>query len=359
MKTPTPSLLVHATNVNGLGAIQVVTSLLPPLCQRLSCGAQIFVPDTGPLSVFNSGNSEVTIARFRRALPNNVSRFLECLAPSLHFPNTERTLVLGDIPLAKRPGQVVLVHQPHLAKPAVNPLVSDSPIFRISRWLFERNLKFVSKIVVQTPVMGEELERSYPAAVGRIEVVSMPPPHWLQRGEKREVSRQQPLSLFYPAAGYPHKDHRILREMNNGLRRTEILQDVVVTLKPQESENLRGIEWITNVGRLSSDACLQHYRITDGVFFPSLLESCPLPLVEAMMLGLPIVCADLPYARWICEDEAIYFDSASARDAWRAIEELKDRLAAGWSPDWSRALLKLPSDWDEVAASFLEILAKA
>ena len=78
-----------------------------------------------------------------------------------------------------------------------------------------------------------------------------------------------------------------------------------------------------------------------------------------MTLGLPVVCADLPYARWICEDEAIYFDPASASDAWRAIMELKARLTAGWSPDWSRALLKLPSDWDEVASSFLEILRKA
>ena len=205
------------------------------LCQRLSHGAQIFVPATGPLSVFTSSNPEVKIVRFKRVLPNSVSRLLECLAPSLYFPNTEQTLVLGDLPLPRRPGQVVLVHQLHLLKPEISPLVSYSATFRISRWLFERHLRFVSRIIVQTPVMKEELERSYPAAAGRIEVVSLPPPHWLQRGERRAVTQQQPLSLFYPAAGYPHKNHRILMEMNRGMRRADILKEMVVTLESQRA----------------------------------------------------------------------------------------------------------------------------
>ena len=160
--------------------------------------------------------------------------------PRFHFPDTEQTLVLGDLPLSRRPRQVVLVHQLHLVKPAINPLVSRSATFRISRWLFERNLRFVSKIIVQTPVMKEELERSYPAAVGRIEIISQPPPHWLQRGQRRAVNRQQPLSLFYPAAGYPHKNHRILIGDERGLRKANILREIVVTLEPKEFENLRG-----------------------------------------------------------------------------------------------------------------------
>jgi glycosyltransferase involved in cell wall biosynthesis len=207
--------------------------------------------------------------------------------------------------------------------------------------------------------MKEELERSYPAAAGRLEVIAAPPPLWLQHGEKRIVHREQSLSLFYPAAGYPHKNHQILAAMNRARPSANILEKIVVTLKPNDFHALQAVDWLANVGHLNAEACLQQYHMTDGLFFPSLLESSPMPLVEAMTLGLPIVCADLPYAHWICEDEAIYFDPENPADAWRAIAELKTRLAAGWSPDWTRAVQKFPSDWDKVATLFLEILRDA
>ena len=358
MTDPAATLLVHATNVTGLGASHAVNSLLGPLCDRLENGAHIYVPDRGPAASFSSGNERIKVVRHRRAAPRTVSRMAECIFPSLYFPETPQTLVLGDIPLRGRRNQVVLVHQPHLVKPHVNPFVSSAPIFRVSRWLFARHLPFVKRIVAQTAPMRDQLEQSYPTLKGRIEMLAQPAPAWLRKADKK--SREQltgSFSLFYPAAGYLHKNHELLRRMDAERQRQD--EDdirITVTLTATEAQPVRGVRWIVNVGRLDPEGCVQRYQETDGVFFPSVLESCPLPLVEAMTLGLPVVCADLPYARWVCEGEAIYFDPMSGKAAWRAIRELRTRITSGWRPDWTGALAKLPRDWDEVARSFIEIL---
>ena len=136
--------------------------------------------------------------------------------------------------------------------------------------------------------------------------------------------------------------------------------ELVVTLSQREQSVLRlTLPWVRNIGVLSREACLAAYEEVDALFFPSLLESYGLPLVEAMELGLPVVCADRPYARWLCEDQAIYFDPLSAHSAWLAIRELQRRQTGGWQPDWRRARAKLFKDWNAVARQLVEMLELA
>ena len=56
------------------------------------------------------------------------------------------------------------------------------------------------------------------------------------------------------------------------------------------------------------------YESCDAVIFPSLLETWGLPLTEAKAYGLPVLAADLPYARETvgnCE-QAVFFDATNA-----------------------------------------------
>lgn len=356
MNHPKPELLVHATNVTGLGAANLVNSLLDPLCRRLTRLTLVCLPATGIATHCSFNREYVRVLRFRRWLPRAVSRFIECLWPRAYFPETKATLVLGDFPLRGMQPQVVLVHQPNLVKPHVDPLSSRSITFRISRWLFARNLSSVSKVIVQTPVMKANLEASYPQVCGRLVLIPQPAPAWVLGQQPVGTPTPGALSLFYPAAGYPHKNHRLLPLMNACGGDATVLRKITVTLSATEYEPLRNIGWINNAGRLEPDACLAMYRKAHGVFFPSIAESSPLPLAEAMVLGLPVICSDLPYARWMCGEEAIYFNATDPSDAWRAINVLHTRSSAGWQPDWSRALTKFPRDWSEVADRFLALL---
>lgn len=357
-----PPIFVHATNITGLGAAQVARSIIEALLvgeegPRLDC----WVPTVGPLAGIGSTSPRAEFHRFRRKLPNSVSRLLECRFSGRYFPPASHGITLGDVPLGHLGRQVVLAHQPHLTSPRINPNASGSFNSRMLRQLFRRNLRHADHLVVQTGVVEEELLASYPELEGRVAVIPQPPPIWFRRrlmaeGRGRPVGG--PLRLFYPAAGYPHKNHRLLARMAAVGPPPASFGEMVITLRPEETSGLDlGFPWLRNVGRLDPDACLAAYGEVDALFFPSTAESYGLPLVEAMVLGLPIVAADLPYARWLCEDQALLFDPFDPHAAWLAIAELVERRRSGWHPDYRRALAKLPRDWGEVAEGFLELLS--
>ena len=357
------TLLIHATNVTGLGASRVAWSLLEALAPRLEQRTHIYVPADGLLSRFRTNNERVSVHRFSRRLPNALSRAIECVSPAFYFPETDQTLVLGDNPLRGRRNQVLFVQQANLIKPDVNRYASRSATFRFSRALFERHLPSVTKIIVQSEPMKESLERSYAAVAGRIEVIPHPAPSGSEvpsmgrrsvAGERVGNTGSEPFRLFYPAAGYLHKNHAIFGAIEpTALQSVAGPTEFVVTLTAAESEAVPLPPWVTNIGRVTPARCRALYGEVDGLFFPSVLESCGLPLLEAMTAGLPIVCADLPYARWLCGDEAIFFDPGSGHVAATAVAELTARLQRGWQPDWRPALAKLPRTWDDVAAQFL------
>lgn len=354
------ALMVHATNVTGLGASQVVRSIIASL-EKADIGRSIdcYLPTVGPSVDIHSENPRLTFRPFRRRLPNSVSRLLECTCSGLYFEPYRYGITLGDIPLRNIEQQVVLAHQPHLTSPAVNGLSDRHLNARMMRWLFRRNLRFVKHLVVQTQVMADELEASYPEIASRLVVVPQPPPVWFVKDPPRRATLEtDALTLFYPAAGYPHKNHRLLARMAAAdTSRPSHFGRLIVTLRPEEARQVAmDPPWLENVGRLDPEECLQTYRQAHALFFPSTAESYGLPLVEAMVMGLPVVCSDLPFARWLCEDQAIYFDPQDPVDAWRAVKELGERLASSWSPDWRVPLAKLPRSWDDVGRVFLDLL---
>lgn len=67
-------------------------------------------------------------------------------------------------------------------------------------------------------------------------------------------------------------------------------------------------EGICYLGRVPYEALYNMYKSVDVLIFPSLTETLGLPLQEAMNLGLPVLAADLPYAREVCGDYANYFE---------------------------------------------------
>jgi len=350
------SVLVHASNVTGLGATQVVRSLVMAF-EKLGYRFDYVVP-AGKAWAYDLDIGKERIKTVKRYLPRVVSRFVECLFGGYSFRHYEHMLVLGDIPVRKAPGQVVLVHQSNLISPAVNHFSSGRVSFIIMRMLFRILAKDVRYFVVQSGAMKDQLIASYPEIRDKVAVIPQPAPEWLQCVEiEKRVHFNDGLRLFYPAAGYPHKNHGVFMSEPGDSPFFEGLGELIITLNDSEILPFGNIpEKVHNIGRVSTERCMQVYSEVDALFYPSLTESYGLPLVEAMVLGLPVIAADLPYARWMCEDEAIYFDPEDIESAGAAIKEAKYRLASGWRPDWGVALSKLPPNWDEVGKRFIELL---
>lgn len=351
-------LRVHLTNVQGEGAVQLVASLLPALERNGSIPVgRIDLPVHGPLASYVRQSPGPEPMVLRRRLPNALSRLVECLRPLADDQVETPILVLGDIPQRSQARQTVFVHTTHLLARQRGISRGQRIKFAVMRWIFARNLRHANALIVQGKIMYDMLISRYPAAVGKVQIVQQPPPEWLLSHQpappRQNVSR---LRLFYPAASYPHKNHDLVRSMVQLPDANKLIDRIQVTL-PSEAD--ASLPLLVPVGRLGPEDMRKSYDFADALFFPSFSESYGLPLIEAMWLGLPIVCADLPYARTLCRDQAMYFDPSDPVAALRAVSGLRDRMRRGWRPDWQACLRDIPRDWDSVAQRMMTIVQGA
>lgn len=290
-----------------------------------------------------------------RLIQRSITRIKECLLPPSWYHSFDRVLTLGDIPLRVKARQVVFVHQPLIVSPKVDRN-SNKGRFKLIRFIFRLNNCWANSYVVQTGVMANNLIASYPNLESRIYIVPQPVPAWLSEISIISNSVQsQCFKLIFPAANYPHKNHDLVRRMALLYQGSHSIE-LSLTITEAEFHCEFGREWIKCIGRLNEDAMVKAYKKTDAVFFPSLQESYGLPLLEAMSMGLIVICSDLPYARWLCGDEAIYFNPISADSAWQAITRASQLHESGWRPNWKKALSKIPNNWDVVADHFWKLL---
>jgi alpha-1,3-rhamnosyl/mannosyltransferase len=88
--------------------------------------------------------------------------------------------------------------------------------------------------------------------------------------------------------------------------------------------------WLRSLGYVGDAPLLALYRGARFLVFPSLYEGFGLPLLEAMAVGCPVVCSDLPVFREVAGDAAEY-------------------VPAGDHSTWVEALLRVESDPDRRA----------
>ncbi|MEC5159793.1 MULTISPECIES: glycosyltransferase [unclassified Janthinobacterium] len=361
--TPPKPVRLHLTNIIGLGATQLLRSLLPSLESLPGYRLEtLYLPASGPLAAHIAADPRTRLALYRRYLPNALSRVLECTLFGAGFDGATPLLVLGDIPLRCRARQTVFVQNSLLTKGADTGHSLGALKYYIAKCLFKRNMQYVAAFIVQTEAMKAALLDSYPQILGRVHVIAQPAPDWLlasqlRRGAPRDGGGAG-LRLFYPAAGYPHKNHGLFGELGAAEGQSWPVAEVVLTI-PQSLHPNPALSWLRCVDRLEPDQVIAAYGACDALLFMSLTESFGFPLVEAMWIGLPVVCPDLPYARAQCGDQALYFDVADAASLGRALAELHSRLADGWWPDWSERLRTIPRDWAEVGEAMLSLAAGA
>jgi glycosyltransferase involved in cell wall biosynthesis len=354
---------LHLTNIVGLGAVRLMQSLLPALVAQPGYRLeQVYLPNGGELTGLRVFDDATTQSVYKRYLPNSLSRLLECTIFGGNFDGATPLLVFGDIPLRCRGQQTVFVQSRLLLRQERTGRQLGAAKYWIARWLFQRNMKYVKNFIVQTGAMKSQFIESYPEVAGRVHVIAQPAPEWLiDSGIKRvraERAAGAQLKLFYPAASYPHKNHGLLSRIRAGQEREWSVAELMLTVPAASHPNPRA-RWIKCVDQLEPAAVMEAYQHADALLFLSLSESFGFPLVEAMWIGLPIICPNLPYARALCGDGARYFDPDDIDSLHAAVVGLQASLDAGWWPDWSENLQQIPISWDEVASSMLRLATGA
>lgn len=350
---------LHLTNVAGLGAVRLLQSLLPKFEQLSDYQLEeIYLPVRGELSHYQTSCKKTKLTYYQRYLPNSISRVLECTAFSNQFDGNTPLLVLGDIPLRTTAKQTVFVQTPLLTEDADTGRQLGAIKYWIAKQIFRFNIDCVSSFIVQTQAMKTALINTYPKTKGRVHVIAQPVPSWLLESQLKRTQKNiqvgSGLRLFYPAADYPHKNHHLLNAIQANQTNTWSIAELLLTI-PENLNPNPAISWIHCVDRLEPNAVINAYKNADALLFLSLSESFGFPLVEAMWIGLPIICPDLPYAHALCGNEGIYFNPNDINSLHLAVLELNKRLNAGWWPKWGENLKIIPENWESVAIAMLNI----
>ena len=139
---------------------------------------------------------------------------------------------------------------------------------------------------------------------------------------RRKYSLDFPF-LFYPAATWPHKNHRNLLLAFKMLLETQKFDGkLVLTGMPVpgttdlsgEIRRLGLLEHVRSLGYVPSEELPALYNLARLMAFPSLFEGFGIPVVEAMACGCPVSCSNATSLPEIVQDSGVLFDPASPAD---------------------------------------------
>jgi glycosyltransferase involved in cell wall biosynthesis len=352
--------IVEAGNIRGLGSVAVCIRLLPAIVEQL-LKAKYRIK----VHISNELLSAVDLASDKSGLLTIIKEkndfFCRLQRLSRYFigiavRHCDLMVILGDLPMRSRARQTLFLQQYNIVSPEVDPSVGQSLKFQMMRFIFKRNIRFASKIIVQTEALRRGLILSYGIASEGVSVVRHMAPRMVNEFEIKPQKKidSNGLVFFYPASLYDYKNHEIIWAIVPLLEKIGLHVQFDLTLSAEQVPvDIRNSSYIRCLGVLSPTDCLNHYLEVDALIFPSRLESYGLPLIEASRIAkIPVFAADRPYAREVCGDLAVYFDPEKPEDL---LEKLKRAVSVGLNPIKAEDIEKLPLlvSWDEMARQLL------
>jgi glycosyltransferase involved in cell wall biosynthesis len=174
--------------------------------------------------------------------------------------------------------------------------------------------------------------------------------------------------MYYPAATWPHKNHRKLFEALTIMKdRYHFDGQLVLTGVAMQAHN----EALAEIGRLNLQdevkvlGFLPHadlpwlFNLARLLVFPSLFEGFGIPLIEAMACGCPIVCSNVTSIPEVVGETGVFFDPSIA-------EDIAEKIWMLWTDDAMRqemAKIGLRRakmfNWEETAKKTVEVYEKA
>jgi glycosyltransferase involved in cell wall biosynthesis len=202
--------------------------------------------------------------------------------------------------------------------------------------------------VMMTSWGKEDLVRRYDLDPQRVAVVpggsvlsNYPVPSDADLAEVRRNLDLPDQFILFPAQTWRHKNHLALIEALAVLRDRHGLE-VTAICPGKHTDHLAEIE--ARAAELGLSRAIRFpgfvtplelrslYTLATAMVFPSLFEGWGLPVSEAMSVGLPVACSDIPSLRDVAGDAALTFDPGSP-------EQIADRVVQLWGDEGLRRSL--------------------
>jgi len=202
----------------------------------------------------------------------------------------------------------------------------------IYKKIIKYSLKDNSYIVVQTEWMKNAAMKQFNWDPSKITVIKPD----LVKISIEEISnlefKDNKFHIFYPASNIIYKNHELIikalkyikdakKDIYNNLMIHFTLNDNIDSNKNSVlincMKNLKVNDHVKLEGKLSYERVLSFYKSCDLMLFPSYIETFGLPLIEAASFGLPILAADMNYAREVMGDyEGVKFLNYKDAKLW-------------------------------------------
>lgn len=241
--------------------------------------------------------------------------------------------------------QAFLLHGPQFVygvKHYKKEILSRKLVLQYHKYCLKSSLRWTDLVFCQTPIMRERFARVFNYPIEQIKIMPNAVSEYakLPKGAvlKPDIfNKGAYLNLFFLSRFYAHKNPEILIDVFRKHR--EPLKDVrcIITIiedhhprVPRFFQNIRKYrleENIVNVGPLRQEELAGYFYYSDALFFPTLLESFSGTYIEAMYFGVPILATDFDFARYICNDAALYYDADSSVDFIEKINLLRSSVS--------------------------------
>ncbi len=244
----------------------------------------------------------------------------------------------------------------------------------------KRSLSQTSLIFCQTPVVKRRFAEKYRYPEKQIKVLGFPPPAEMLPATNLEApcvldKKLGDFRILMLTEYMPHKNPGILLPLceryGSQIRERQIR--FITTVEPEDHPQAekflkevsrRGLgDVIINAGKLSRKDVSRYLCHSDILWLPTLLECLPTTYLEAMSLGTSILAPDLDFARYTCDEAAVYYDPWDVDSIFEKIMFMREnpQIRRGLAEKGKLQLQnreKFPESWEEVAAITLQELRK-
>jgi glycosyltransferase involved in cell wall biosynthesis len=221
-----------------------------------------------------------------------------------------------------------------------------------------------ARIITVSQSEREAIIRPYPMARDRLVVIQnggAPAPTF----RRKEPPLEKPYVLYVGALSMRKNFPGVVKAFERlGAERRELRlvvigssPDVYSHLPPPAAPGVR--ERIAFLGQVEDDGALEAaYRGASCLVFASFYEASPLPPIEAMAYGCPVVAADIPSLRERCGEAAVYCDPHDPQGIARAVAHVLDDQALAGRLRQAGAARAALFTWRDCAERTLAILAE-
>lgn len=229
----------------------------------------------------------------------------------------------GRLPLCSKKPNLVTVHDLQPLEKPQNFSFAKRIFFRYS---LPSTIKKAGMLATVSNSVKQQLIKSFDINPEFVHIVST----GIAQVVEKPNSPREPLTIFYPAATFPHKNHQVL--INAFDRIAQKHRNVQLILSGGKGRADREVrKWVSVspvkeriflTGRISSNELESILKRSTLLAFPSTYEGFGIPVLEAMAAGVPVVVAKGTSAEKLPGEKSLRVEPYEVDEWVEAIEML-------------------------------------